>query len=415
MPLTWADQSQNSSPSEIAASPFQLVVVDRDMWDPALGAARPHTAAEVSTMEGGAVGSRLVLSYMSIGQASPWRDYWDPAWESSPPSWLGPRDPNWGSYWVRYWDPGWQGITDQYVDKILAAGFGGAFLDVVDCYLTSFVKGEGRADAAADMIAFADHISDYAKAKDPGFKVYVNNAEGLLSASGHQATYLSAIDGVNKESLYYNVAGAGQKNDQATVDYSLSLLKLAQNAGKTLINIEYLTDEASITDVLKRAGADGLAPYIADWGLATLDRTGTSGADSITGGSGANRIHGLAGNDILVGGAGNDVIYGGSGDDRIDGGPGDDRLTGGVGADVFRFGPAPTGRDTIADFQTAVRGEVIEFSSGLIPGVKNFGALQPRISEDANQNAVIDLGGGSNITLLGVRKPQLRADDFDFL
>lgn len=85
-------------------------------------------------------GTRLVLSYMSIGQAESYRWYWKPRWLASPPSFLIEEDPYWNAnYYVRYWDPAWQQTftgdsQDSYVHRIVAAGFDGVYLDLVNAY-----------------------------------------------------------------------------------------------------------------------------------------------------------------------------------------------------------------------------------------------------------------------------------------
>ncbi|MBC9930525.1 endo alpha-1,4 polygalactosaminidase [Chitinophaga qingshengii] len=82
-------------------------------------------------------GKRLVLAYMSIGQAEDYRWYWNPDWLNNPPAWFGKLDPKWeGNYNVRYWMPEWKafiyGNADSYTQKILNAGFDGTYLDPVD-------------------------------------------------------------------------------------------------------------------------------------------------------------------------------------------------------------------------------------------------------------------------------------------
>ncbi len=83
-------------------------------------------------------GRRLVVAYLSIGEAEPWRPYWNPAWETHPPAFLGEKNETWDSYRVRYWTPAWQrilyGTPTSGLDAILTAGFDGAFLDVIDTY-----------------------------------------------------------------------------------------------------------------------------------------------------------------------------------------------------------------------------------------------------------------------------------------
>jgi len=84
-------------------------------------------------------GSRLVLCYLSIGEAEDYRYYWQPAWSRNPPDWLLEENPNWeGNYRVQYWDEGWKAIItgspDSYAGRILQAGFDGVYLDLVDSF-----------------------------------------------------------------------------------------------------------------------------------------------------------------------------------------------------------------------------------------------------------------------------------------
>ena len=84
-------------------------------------------------------GKRLILSYLSIGEAENYRYYWQKEWDINPPSWLEEENPDWsGNYKVRYWDKEWReiifGNPDAYLDKILKAGFDGVYLDLVDSF-----------------------------------------------------------------------------------------------------------------------------------------------------------------------------------------------------------------------------------------------------------------------------------------
>ncbi len=99
-----------------------------------------YTSEEVSTLktkENG--GSRLVISYMSIGEAEDYRYYWQSGWKSNPPNWLAGENPDWGgNYKVRYWVKEWQNIIygneSSYIYKIIMAGFDGVYLDIIDAF-----------------------------------------------------------------------------------------------------------------------------------------------------------------------------------------------------------------------------------------------------------------------------------------
>jgi cysteinyl-tRNA synthetase len=92
-------------------------------------------------------GRRLVICYLSIGEAESYRYYWDRNWDrngdgrpdAGAPPWLAGENPNWaGNYKVRYWDAGWQSILfgsgESYLDQILARDFDGVYLDIIDAF-----------------------------------------------------------------------------------------------------------------------------------------------------------------------------------------------------------------------------------------------------------------------------------------
>jgi len=84
-------------------------------------------------------GSRLIIAYMSIGEAEDYRYYWNSDWENNPPLWMEEENPNWeGNFKVRYWEAEWKGIIygndSSYLKKILDAGFDGVYLDIIDAF-----------------------------------------------------------------------------------------------------------------------------------------------------------------------------------------------------------------------------------------------------------------------------------------
>lgn len=97
----------------------------------------PEVVAALKHKPGGA--RRQVLAYLSIGEAEDYRHYWRDQWSTAPPAWLGPENPHWpGNFRVRYWHPDWQSIimghSDSSLDQILAQGFDGVYLDIIDAY-----------------------------------------------------------------------------------------------------------------------------------------------------------------------------------------------------------------------------------------------------------------------------------------
>jgi cysteinyl-tRNA synthetase, unknown class len=126
--------SKDEMIAQIGASNYDALIIDLFYEENALN------AADVESLRAKANGgSRLVLCYMSIGEAENYRYYWQNSWNSERPDWLDAENPDWeGNFKVRYWDPGWKSIiygsSTAYLDKIIAAGFDGVYLDIIDAF-----------------------------------------------------------------------------------------------------------------------------------------------------------------------------------------------------------------------------------------------------------------------------------------
>jgi Ca2+-binding RTX toxin-like protein len=132
--------------------------------------------------------------------------------------------------------------------------------------------------------------------------------------------------------------------------------------------------------------------------------------DTLTGDGNDNSLFGSAGNDVLRGIDGNDSLQGSDGDDTLRGDGGNDLLYGDAGDDLFVFA-AGDGADSIQDFAAgAGSDDVIDLQA--LPGFDTFADVQAAITDDGFGNSVIDLGGGNQITLIGVTESALHADDF---
>lgn len=84
-------------------------------------------------------GKRLLICYMSIGEAENYRYYWQNDWAVGNPSFIEKENTDWrGNYFVRYWESKWQNIIfgndNSYLKKILDAGFDGVYLDIIDAF-----------------------------------------------------------------------------------------------------------------------------------------------------------------------------------------------------------------------------------------------------------------------------------------
>jgi cysteinyl-tRNA synthetase, unknown class len=267
---SWGYQLRNIEPSVIAASAYDVVVIDFAQQG------RPFTPAEVAAMRAKPDGGRrIVLAYLSIGEAERYRFYWQPAWYLTPPAWIGPENPEWrGNYLVRYWEPAWQnlmfGAPDSYLDRILSAGFDGVYLDRVDAYAD---WDKERADARQRMTEFVAALSAYAKRRSAGFQIVVQNAEELLEDDA----YLRVIDAIAKEDLLHGIDHTDAPNPADDVEHSIELLQRARKAGKGVLVVEYLCRREDIAKAERRLSQElGFVAYVAP---RTLHRLGMAEED----------------------------------------------------------------------------------------------------------------------------------------
>lgn len=254
---SWGYQLQQIESNLVATSPYDLMVIDVSNGERSFN--RAELAAMQRKPDGG---NRIVLAYLSIGEAEDYRGYWQRSWSNAPPDWLGNENPDWsGNFAVRYWAPQWQALMyggqGAYLDAIVASGFDGVYLDRIDAFdVADSTLGRGaRIQAMAD---FVSAIAHYARQKHPGFVVVGQNGEELLA----NPTYAAAIDGVSKEDLFFGLRGDGTINSKSELRASLDPLQRFQASGKPVFLVEYLDSPASIAVARKDAAALGAPLFI---------------------------------------------------------------------------------------------------------------------------------------------------------
>ncbi|TWT76953.1 hypothetical protein Pla123a_23780 [Posidoniimonas polymericola] len=296
-------------PAGLAAAPHDLIVMDFSAYGDEGSKFTAQQIADVKHSVGGDGSRRAAVAYVSIGEASEFRSYWDAGWTASgaadspltaaAPNWLGPTNPDWPeSRKVRYWDPAWQtAIFNEggtgWLDQVVSQGFDGAYLDIVDAYY--FWGNEAQpADArpgdplngqaaARRMAEFVVAMTAHARQTNPQFFVIPQNGEFILSdlangpspqpADGQlRADYLDAMFAIGIEDIYYR--GDADVNNPLNVDADkVQVLKddfLA--AGKAVLVVDYLSTPGSVASFESLARSDQFVPYAAP--TRDLDRLG---------------------------------------------------------------------------------------------------------------------------------------------
>lgn len=259
-------QLQDLDLAAVAATGYDLIIMDYSSTGEGADA---YSAAQLATLKDGPGGHKILLAYLSIGEAEAYRYYWDAAWDededgqpdAAAPGWLDVVNPEWeGNYKVRYWDPGWQAIIfgrpDSYLDKIMGAGFDGVYLDIIDGY--SYYEEQGRETAAREMADFVIRLADYARARRPGFLIFPQNAAEL---GAYFPDYLAAVDGLGQEDLYYGYDGDGEPTPPEDAVELERYLDLYVAAGKIVLLTAYTSDREQIDEQYRRAGAKGYTPF----------------------------------------------------------------------------------------------------------------------------------------------------------
>lgn len=258
-------QLQNLDLTAIGNTSFDLVIMDSSRDGSRDGR---FTREEVRGLGNSPGGPKLVLAYLSIGEAENYRSYWENAWDADgdgnpdpgAPAWLGPANPDWpGNYNVRYWDPDWQAIVFNYLDDIIDAGFDGVYLDIIDAYEFWGPGGESglnRATAEQEMVDFVKAIANHARVTrgKPDFGIFPQNGEALSSHSD----YVQTANGIGKEDTWYN------DNDLQPAAYTnevIANLDVFRQAGQLVLGIDYVTQPNLIDDFYAKARAQGYVPY----------------------------------------------------------------------------------------------------------------------------------------------------------
>ncbi len=258
---------QNIDIEMIRNSKYDLIIMDYSSDGNETGA---FTFTEVNYMKSIGEKKKFLISYISIGEAENYRFYWEESWDANhdgipdggAPNWLDMENPDWeGNYKVKFWMIEWEQIIFNYLDKIIAAGFDGIYMDIIDAY--EFYEGV-IPNIDWKMIDFVGNISNYVKTQaDYNFSIFVQNADELLLNS----TYLEYIDGIGREDLFYfdNIPTTDNWRNQG-----ISNLNRAIDNNKIVLVTDYPQSTSLKYDFYRNCINNGFLGYAADRELDNL-------------------------------------------------------------------------------------------------------------------------------------------------
>lgn len=248
---------------ELAAGDHELLIIDYSKNGLESG---EFSAGEIDAIRDAGDNDTLVIAYVSIGEASDFRWYYDEV-EQFWPHVLADVNPAFPeSRKVRYWSNDWKqfligddvpnDLGDSYVKRVVDAGFDGIYLDIIDAFEHFGPWGNNeRPSAASDMIDLVEQIAEYARV-DLGhadFLVIPQNGAGIIdidqfahtgdpaaTAAAELDRYVDVIDALGLEDVFH--LGKLDENNKPKQD-KFRNAHLAQflDAGVPMFATEYLS------------------------------------------------------------------------------------------------------------------------------------------------------------------------------
>lgn len=132
---------------------------------------------------------------------------------------------------------------------------------------------------------------------------------------------------------------------------------------------------------------------------------GGQGNDYLSGGGDADVVYGNLGDDTCLGGDGADWIRGGQGNDSLEGWVGDDFMAGDRGDDTIIGG---LGADTFHTFSGAGIDRILDFNAAEGDRVNVLAGTAYTLRQEGG-DAIVDMGNGDQVVLVGVQLSSLPA------
>ena len=226
---SWLYQLQDADIDDISATDFDVVVIDyaKDGTD--------DTAYSREDIQQLQESGKIVLAYLSLGEAEDYRFYWDDEWNDSSPNWLGPENPNWeGNYKVKYWQSGWwDSALQPYLVRINDAGFDGVYLDIIDGYEYWGKRGYSKKQSARRMVSLIQKVRKSMNTSNP--IVCPQNGEAIIedAPKKYRKKYWRSIDCIGVEDLFFHATKADRT-------YRKQLFKKFHKNEKVILNVEYV-------------------------------------------------------------------------------------------------------------------------------------------------------------------------------
>jgi cysteinyl-tRNA synthetase len=285
-----SDLSNSPEITEMAQSKYDMLIVDPNATFK--GNASFNMAAMVSQLHAADPG-RVVLAYISIGEASSDRTYWQNNWRAPSgkrhgnPAYILGSDPfGWtGSYPVAYWNPAWQNLfigKNGMVPALMKAGFDGFCLGWVGGFSDSTVAAAAHragVNPAKAMVQFISKIRKVVKANNPDGVVVGEDADTLAVAD---PAYLNVIDaGIFEDTWFYGTpnspwedpAGGDLPTAPSATAALIANYQRFKSAGKPVFTVDYALESPDADLAYVESSELGFVPYVTEVSLNDLTTT----------------------------------------------------------------------------------------------------------------------------------------------
>ncbi len=275
---SWAIQTNNlhlqRSAQALVDSRYDLVVVAHLRSTDAMKDFREKSWVDTLKSSAAREGRRkIVIAYLGVAEAISTLAYWRKEWRVGTPSFLAAPNKNWTeSFHVRFWDPAWKRIVFESIDRNLADGFDGVYLNLAGYDYDEVQKAavEDKKDVKPEMARFVKEISSKSKARNRGFLILAAGAEGL----GGHADYVGAIDGHVQEGVWFRgdwKDGIGDLPTPAEETRNLiQELDLVKGSGKRIFTIDFASIPTHVSKACAEAASRGYVPTATTIGLDSL-------------------------------------------------------------------------------------------------------------------------------------------------
>lgn len=227
---SWVYQLQSIDLETLRASSSSVVVID-----PSLGGQGDKAGFwSKEDIESLRESGKIVLAYLSVGEAETYRDYWREDWLQTPPDFIVRPNITDGypdNFLVKYWDERWKELVISRLHQVMDLGFDGVYLDKVDAFddwltVENHPKAQFLEDEMASLILTIEEEGNRLQvSSERKFQLFLQNAWKLWSRSDIAAK----IDGVGIEEFSLGWEG---KDGRATPEEVKSEIEKALEGSK---------------------------------------------------------------------------------------------------------------------------------------------------------------------------------------